>query len=64
MQVHGRIRRYTSPDENAFFPDDVPPLVLPPITYEQARTWCRVGWGVWCGVCAVVVGRWVWVCGR
>lgn len=34
-QVHGRIRRYTSPDEYAFFPEDLPPLVLPPITYEQ-----------------------------
>lgn len=36
-QVHGRIRRYTSPDENAFFPEELPPLVLPPITYEQVR---------------------------
>ncbi|KAG7671555.1 putative Chorismate mutase 1, chloroplastic [Nannochloris sp. 'desiccata'] len=34
-QVHGRIRRYTSPDENAFFPDAVPPLVLPPMGYPQ-----------------------------
>eukprot|EP00887_Chlorella_sp_A99_P000296 scaffold13.g296.t1 len=35
-QVHGRIRRYTSPDEHAYFPDDVPDLALPPITYPQA----------------------------
>lgn len=34
-QVHGKIRRYTSPDENAFFPDDLPPLILPPITYPD-----------------------------
>ena len=32
-QVHGRIRRYTSPDENAFFPASLPPLVLPPMNY-------------------------------
>lgn len=35
-QTHGRIRRYTSPDEHAFYPDDVPELVLPPIEYAQA----------------------------
>lgn len=35
VQVHGRIRRFTSPDENPFFPEDVPALVLPPITYDQ-----------------------------
>ena len=40
-QVHGKIRRYTSPDEYAFFPEDLPPLVLPPITYEQVR--CGTG---------------------
>ena len=34
--MHGRIRRYTSPDEHAFFPRDLPPLVLPPIQYSQA----------------------------
>ncbi|PRW32941.1 chorismate mutase [Chlorella sorokiniana] len=39
-QVHGRIRRYTSPDENAFFPEELPPLVLPPITYEQVLASC------------------------
>jgi chorismate mutase len=37
-QVHGRIRRYTSPDEKPYFPDDVPPLVLPPIKYPQVST--------------------------
>ncbi len=36
-QVHGRIRRYTSPDEQPFYPDRVPPLVLPPIEYAQVR---------------------------
>lgn len=35
-QMHGRIRRYTSPDEHAFFPRDLPPLVLPPIQYTEA----------------------------
>lgn len=34
-QTHGRIRRYTSPDEQAFYPDRTPPLVLPPIQYAQ-----------------------------
>ena len=34
-QVHGKIRRYTSPDELAFYPEDVPPLVLPPMTFPQ-----------------------------
>lgn len=34
-QMHGRIRRYTSPDEHAFFPRELPPLVLPPIQYPE-----------------------------
>lgn len=34
-QLHGRVRRYTSPDEHAFFPDDLPAMVLPPLGYEQ-----------------------------
>ena len=34
-QVHGKIRRYTNPDENAFFPEDLPPLILPPIQYPN-----------------------------
>ena len=33
--MHGRIRRYTSPDEHAFFPVDLPDLVLPPIEYPS-----------------------------
>lgn len=28
--THGRIRRYTSPDEHAFFPEALPPMVLKP----------------------------------
>jgi len=32
-QVHGKIRRYTSPDEHPFFPSYQAPLVLPPIEY-------------------------------
>ena len=36
-QVHGRIRRYTSPDEHAYFPGDLPALVLPPLTYTSVR---------------------------
>ena len=36
-QLHGKIRRYTSPDEHPFFPDALPPLVLPPITYSEVR---------------------------
>ncbi len=34
-------RRYTSPDEQAFFPNDVPPLVLPPIQYAQVEHFNR-----------------------
>ncbi|GFR42166.1 hypothetical protein Agub_g3018, partial [Astrephomene gubernaculifera] len=34
-RLHGSVRRYTSPDEHAFFPDDLPPLVLPPISYAS-----------------------------
>ena len=36
-QMHGRIRRYTSPDEHAFFSRDLPPLVLPPIQYPEVK---------------------------
>ena len=42
-QVHGKIRRYTSPDEQAFYPECVPPLVLPPIEYEQVRSFAMYG---------------------
>jgi hypothetical protein len=33
--VHGRIRRYTSPDEHAFFPDALPPMVC----FHDTRRW-------------------------
>jgi chorismate mutase len=33
--VHGKIRRYTNPDENAFFPEYLPPLILPPLQCDQ-----------------------------
>ncbi len=36
-QLHGKMRRYTSPDEHAFFPDLLPALVLPPLTYSAVR---------------------------
>eukprot|EP00878_Enallax_costatus_P043478 GHUV01051473.1.p1 GENE.GHUV01051473.1~~GHUV01051473.1.p1 ORF type:complete len:218 (+),score=44.91 GHUV01051473.1:212-865(+) len=32
-QLHARVRRYTSPDEHAFYPEDMPALVLPPLEY-------------------------------
>lgn len=34
-QLHGKIRRFTSPDEHPFFPENVPELVLRPITYAS-----------------------------
>ena len=34
-QIHGRVRRYTSPDEHAFYPEALPALVLPPLTYPK-----------------------------
>lgn len=33
-QTMGRLRRYTSPDEHAFYPEDLPALVLPPMTFQ------------------------------
>jgi chorismate mutase len=39
-QIHGRIRRFTSPDEHAFYPDSVPALVLPPLKYPEVSTSC------------------------
>jgi hypothetical protein len=48
-QIHGKIRRYTSPDEHAFFPGDTPPLVLPPISYPEVRAGCPL----------VTVQRWL-----
>ena len=38
--LHGRVRRYTSPTEHAFFPEDVPPLVLPPMRYPPVLAPC------------------------
>jgi chorismate mutase len=35
-RLHGSVRRYTSPDEHAFYPDDLPPLVLPPLDYPSS----------------------------
>lgn len=32
--VHGKLRRYTSPDEHAFFPESLPSLVMAPITFD------------------------------
>jgi len=32
-QLHATVRRYTSPDEHPFF-DDLPPSLLPPLTYD------------------------------
>uniref|UniRef100_A0A7S0RV80 chorismate mutase n=1 Tax=Pyramimonas obovata TaxID=1411642 RepID=A0A7S0RV80_9CHLO len=34
-QMHGKMRRYTSPDEMAFYPESLPPLVLPPLEYPS-----------------------------
>eukprot|EP01025_Chloroclados_australasicus_P041604 TRINITY_DN4412_c0_g2_i1.p1 TRINITY_DN4412_c0_g2~~TRINITY_DN4412_c0_g2_i1.p1 ORF type:complete len:320 (+),score=27.95 TRINITY_DN4412_c0_g2_i1:63-962(+) len=33
--MHGKIGRYASPDEHAFFPDNIPVSVLPPLEYPQ-----------------------------
>jgi len=35
--LHARIRRYTSPDEHAFFPASLPPPLLPPLTYAYSN---------------------------
>ena len=34
--VHGRVRRYTSPDEHAFFPSLLPPPLLPPLAFASS----------------------------
>ncbi|BDA47666.1 Chorismate mutase 1, chloroplastic [Coccomyxa sp. Obi] len=39
-QMHGKVRRYTSPDEHPFFPNDVPPLILPEIKYAEVLAPC------------------------
>lgn len=33
--LFGKLRKYTSPDEHAFFEDSLPHLVLPPLTYPK-----------------------------
>ena len=33
-QLHGKLRRYSSPDEHAFYPSSLPPLVMRPISFE------------------------------
>ena len=39
-QLHGKLRRYTSPDEHAFYPSALPPLVMRPITFEPILHSC------------------------
>ena len=34
--VHGRVRRYTSPDEHAFYPSLLPPPLLPPLAFASS----------------------------
>ena len=34
-QLHGKLRRYTSPDERAFFDDKLPPLLLKPMDFPS-----------------------------
>jgi chorismate mutase len=33
-RLHARVRRYTAPDEHAFFPTELPKPILPPLAYE------------------------------
>lgn len=47
-QLFGRIRRYTSPDEHAFFPQALPPLILPPLTYPKVRPTVPAHLPYWC----------------
>ena len=42
-QSHGKIRRYTSPDEHAFYPESLPPLVIPPIAFKDVLHPCAQG---------------------
>lgn len=39
-QTHGKVRRYTSPDEQAFYEADLPVLVLPPLSYPAVLAPC------------------------
>ena len=42
-QMHGKLRRYTSPDEHAFFPDELPPLMLEPMEFPSVlMPWINV----------------------
>ncbi|KAG6555194.1 hypothetical protein Mapa_003233 [Marchantia paleacea] len=34
-RLHASVRRYTSPDEHAFFPQDLPKPILPPMAYPK-----------------------------
>mmetsp|Transcript_30138 Transcript_30138/g.75312 ORF Transcript_30138/g.75312 Transcript_30138/m.75312 type:complete len:580 (+) Transcript_30138:3-1742(+) len=34
-RLHARVRRYTSPDEHAFFPHRLPPPELPPLEFQN-----------------------------
>ncbi|KAI4352524.1 hypothetical protein L6164_006765 [Bauhinia variegata] len=34
-KLHAKVGRYKSPDEHAFFPDDLPEPMLPPLQYPQ-----------------------------
>ena len=34
-RLHARVRRYTSPDEHAFFPQRLPPPQLPLLSFES-----------------------------
>ena len=36
-KVHSLVRRYTSPDEHPFFPNELPPPVLPLIDFPQVN---------------------------
>lgn len=34
-KLHGSVRRYTSPDEHPFFPEELTPIILPEIQYPK-----------------------------
>jgi monofunctional chorismate mutase len=57
-QVHGKIRRYTSPEEQAFYPEALPALVLPPIKYPEASC-AQMTPAIYLprSICAVAVAR-------
>ena len=41
-QMDGKIRRYTSPDEHAFYPESLPPLVIPPMNFGEVLHECAL----------------------